>query len=58
MQPYVMICTFIFVLSQNHGVVEVGRDLLEAIWPKPLLKQGNLERGAQANVQVAFEDLQ
>lgn len=53
-----MIRSFIYVLSQNPRVVEVGRDLLEAIWPKPLLKQGNLERGAQANVQVAFEDLQ
>jgi len=42
------------LLSQNHRMVGVGRDLWGSS-PTPLLKQGHLEQVAQDLVQVGFE---
>ena len=44
--------------SQNHRMVEVGRDLWRSSGPTPVLKQGHLELVAQAHGQMAFEYLQ
>ena len=44
--------------SQNHRIVEVGRDLCGSPSPTPLLKQGHLQQAAQDRVQVGLEYLQ
>jgi len=46
------------MFSQNHRLVEVGRDLRRSSCPTLLLKQVHLEPVAQDNVQMAFEYLQ
>lgn len=47
-----------FTGSQDHRMVEVGRDLWKSPAPWPLLKQGHLGQAAQACVEAAFEYLQ
>jgi len=44
--------------SQNHRMVEVGRDLWGSCSPTSLPKQGHLHQAAQDCVQVGFEYLQ
>jgi len=52
----VEIC-FILV-TQNHRMVEVERDLWRSSGPTPLLKQGDLELAAQDHDQTASKHLQ
>jgi len=42
----------IFTESQNHRMVEVGRDLCGSSSPTPLPKQGHLQQAAQDRIQV------
>jgi len=48
----------LLVLSQNHRMVGVGRDLCGSSSPTPLLKQGHLQQAAQDLVQAGLEYLQ
>ena len=48
----------IFIKSQNHRMVGVGRDLWGSSGPPPLPKQGHLQQAAQDCVQVDLEYLQ
>lgn len=53
-------CSFLcFIGSQNHRIVNVGRDL-KVFWSNTLLKQkeGHLEQVVQNCVQLAFKDFQ
>lgn len=43
--------------TQNHRMVEVGRDLYRSSGPNPLLKQGHLKPVAQDHVQMIFHCL-
>ena len=43
------------ISSQNHRMVEVGRDLWISSSPNPLLKQDHLEHVAQDHVQAGLE---
>jgi len=40
--------------SQNHRMIEVGRDLWQTRGPTPLLKQGHLELVARDCIQEGF----
>lgn len=44
--------------SENHRLVEVGRDLWRPSAPTPLLQQGHLQLVAHSHVQMAFEYFQ
>jgi len=44
--------------SQNHRIVDVGRDLCRIFCPAPLLKQDHLDPIAQYQVQTGFDYLQ
>jgi len=60
-QKYFFIYSFmcrLWALSQNHKIVEVGRDLWRSPGPNPLLKQGHLELVAQDHIHTASEHLQ
>lgn len=46
------------IISQNHRIVELGRDLQRSSDATPLLKQGHIEPVAQYHGQMAFEYLQ
>jgi len=46
------------LISQNHRMFGVGRDLCGSPSPTPLPKQGHPEQAAQDCVQVGFEYLQ
>lgn len=48
-------CSLCAFPSQNHKMVEVGRNLCRSSDPTRLLKQDHLEHIAQDHVQVAFE---
>ena len=47
-----------FTESENHRMVQVGRDLCGSSSLTPLLKQGHLQQAAQHLVQVGLEYLQ
>jgi len=47
-----------FTESQNHRMVQVGRDLCGSSSPTPLTKQGHPEQAAQDCVQAGLEYLQ
>lgn len=46
------------MVSQNHRLVEVGRDVWRSSSPSPCSKQGELEQVAQGRVRSGFEYLQ
>lgn len=46
------------LITQNQGMVKVGRDLSRSSGPTPLLRQGHVDQVAQDHVQMAFEDPQ
>ena len=43
------------IISQNHRMVGVGRDLCGSSGPAPLPKQGHLQQAAQDLIQVDFK---
>jgi len=49
---------FLFIESQNHRMLGVGRDLCGSSGPTPLPKQGHLQQAAQDLVQAGLEYLQ
>jgi len=51
-------CLDTFGGSQNHRMLEVGRDLCGSSSPTPVPKQGHLEQAAQDLVQAGLEYLQ
>ena len=43
------------IVSQNHRIVDIGRDLWGPSSPTPMPKQGHLEQDAQDHIQEDFE---